>query len=147
LDEEKSKRWCKPPYGLVPRAIYQVGLSLEAISLFIVLCTFSNGETGEAYPGRDRLMEMCGIKSPSTFAKGLKELEEAGVVKTTRSRQGRGGAFIKNVYKLIDPVTLLKRESEEGEIISIKPSGSTRGTRKTKPTGRIKKSNSSEEQG
>lgn len=94
---ERSNSW-----GKIHRSVFSIGLSTGAIALYAALASHAN-ENGEAWPSRDRLMQMCGFGSKATFTEKLHELERAGVVTVTRGGQKRGGVYTTSRYALKPP--------------------------------------------
>jgi len=76
--------FCVLPVGVVdawPK------LGPAARSLAVGIATFSNGE--EAHPSVGTLSAKAGIRHQQTFARALRELEQAGLVETGARRGGR----------------------------------------------------------
>lgn len=73
--------------------------SHEAFRIYVVLRMHVNGsaETGVAFPSYDRIKELTGIKSYSTIAKALRELESGGWVER-KKRYGNS-----TIYTLTSP--------------------------------------------
>lgn len=89
----------KPGFAIVPRELIRdSSLSANAIRLYGVLATYTDGDGWGAFPGQQRLAEDMGCSKP-TVQRALYELEKALWVFVERTRN-KGGNWMSNKYVL-----------------------------------------------
>ena len=79
-------------YFITPNEIFSLGLSTNAIAVYVYLMRLENRKTNVCWAKQKTIGNAVGIKSPKTVAKALTELENAELIyreSTTMSHNGR----------------------------------------------------------
>ncbi|MDM0454135.1 helix-turn-helix domain-containing protein [Clostridium perfringens] len=81
-------------YGIIPKLIMQSDISIEAKAIYAYMCSFAgNGQS--AFPGVDKIIYELKI-TRRRFYKYRKELEDHGMIKVQKTRNGNRNS--RNIY-------------------------------------------------
>ena len=81
-------------YGMIPKLVMQSDISIEAKAIYAYMCSFAgNGQS--AFPGVDRIIYELKI-TRRRFYKYRKELEDHGMIKVKKTRNGNRNS--RNIY-------------------------------------------------
>lgn len=89
-------------YTIVPEWVAMADISAVAKILYLHLGLHADWETGECFPSRKRLAELCGC-SESTIKRALKELEEVEAIRRS-ARWRDDGSQASNLYIIVTAV-------------------------------------------
>ena len=81
-------------YGMIPKLVMQSDISIEAKAIYAYMCSFAgNGQS--AFPGVDKIIYELKI-TRRRFYKYRKELEDHGMIKVQKTRNGNRNS--RNIY-------------------------------------------------
>ncbi len=103
---------------ILPRRIYDLGLSHKAVSVYCYLANCAD-KNGECYPSVRRIAEDLSINKSTVF-RAFNELEEQGLLKRFPRYHTQGGRR-SSLYKIKGEITPVKNRDDN--VISEKGGG------------------------
>lgn len=82
--------------------LYAEFLGSNCVSVYAVLCRFSNNSTQECFPSMDTIAKKSGLKSRKTVSKAISDLETHKII-TIEKRADNEGKRMSNIYRLNSP--------------------------------------------
>lgn len=80
---------------------YAKVLGPNAMMVYMALSRHADNDDQTCWPSMDTIAEKCGLKSRNTVAKGIKVLQEYGLVEVQESINPSNGKRLNNVYTLL----------------------------------------------
>jgi predicted transcriptional regulator len=98
MTEEKVRNIRKTSFAWFEKEIFELGLSVHAIAVYMVLVRYSDHDSQKCFPGLQKIAEKLNC-SKNTIIKAIKELEKSKAIQVQRSPVKDGKTT--NVYLMV----------------------------------------------
>lgn len=110
------------PFIIMPKWVFQSGISHKAICVYLLIRDLSNAEKGYAWPSRKSMADKLELSTDSVD-RAIKELEDVGAVEVEKVFDGKTGRQTSNHYVILSdsPELIAKVQARRGRKSAVPP--------------------------